>query len=94
MGFEISVAAGLVSLHLCDFTPRTSHLAPRTWKQEIIRSFLGPRGVLRVENISPGQHHTIDWSGWVCSENCKENHQVSLPSSDVADKSSIPSTLF
>ena len=26
MGFEISVAAGLVSLHLCDFTPHTSHV--------------------------------------------------------------------
>ena len=26
MGFGISVAAGLVSLHLCDFTPHTSHV--------------------------------------------------------------------
>ena len=87
MGFEISVAAGLVSLHLCYFTPHTSHLARGNrklygafWDQEA--SF-----VWRIFF----QLSITQWTGvgGVCSENCKENHQLSLPSSDAADTSVV-----
>ena len=101
MGFEISVAAGLVS----QFTPfrlHTSLLTPRTWKQEIIRSSRDQEAsfVWRIFlHSSFGQlfklrTEAVTGVGGVCSENCKENHRVQLPSGgDVADtdNGSIPS---
>ena len=79
MGVEISVAAGLVSLHLSDFTPHTSHVETGNYTE--------PRGVLRVENISHFpfssfaqlfklRTEAVTGEGGVCSENCKENHRV------------------
>ena len=99
MGFEISVAAGLVS-QFTPFSLHTSLLTPRTWKQEIIRSSRDQEAsfVWRIFlHSSIGQLFKLRTEAvtgvggvWSSSENCKENHRVSLPSSsDVADTALI-----
>ena len=108
MGFEISVAAGLVSLHLCDFTPRTSphtsHVETGNYTElsgtmrrpscgEYFSSSLSSTLLSSKAQLFKLRSEVMTGVGGVWSENCKENHQVSLPSSDVADTIILKSAL-